>query len=497
LLYPGVTLRDVELELMREEQERELASAAVRDATEDTMTEYLMLGLEIEGQQYVFFFSFYIVKISLFRRRQLAADLSANKSPTTKELTDFVTRRTRISRQVKKLRVLQRKYSPGALQRLSTSSEPVDPTEAERTPLFLPSALAPAESLPPLSVPGLAFSEARLRDAQCNESLGNIRHGLIVKKRLQTYKTLNSRRQHQNTRSRGLVDGQQRKVDLGAATYRQARAARLKLEHVAGASGWRPLEKGDLRLPEDEEEAKRRRQRAMKGKRKEAAQENESGEVRGVPGMGEKTRLVSWIWISAGGAGGVVEEEMHNCVRVEWCKAYARVKRWKEEVLLLQEEMVRCLLTLEWQAGVWDRRAAAAHYTGKVVYMPVHLQGAMALAAKQAAVRRKLAARFRRLWRPLTDRISGSDEGASSESSGMDEDGIAGGEGDPEDEYRNNSASEDESTGGGSGGMEEDGAGEGDGEEDGEGSVDREVDTDARRAEMDELLAMHAPPEEL
>jgi hypothetical protein len=36
-------------------------------------------------------------------------------------------------------------------------------------------------------------------------------------------------------------------------------------------------------MPEDEEEAKRRRQRAMKGKHKEAAQVNESGEVRGVP----------------------------------------------------------------------------------------------------------------------------------------------------------------------------------------------------------------------
>ncbi|KAJ7903747.1 hypothetical protein B0H14DRAFT_3421928 [Mycena olivaceomarginata] len=219
----GSTLRTVELELTREEQEREQASTLVQDAAEDTMTEYLILGLKIEGQQ-----------------RQLAADLSANKSPTSKELTDFA--------------------------------------EAERTPLFLPSALSPAESLPPLSVPGLALAEARLRDGQCNESLGNIRHGLIVKKRLQTYKTLNSRWQHQNTQSRGLVDGQQRKVDLGAATYRQARAARLALAHVAGASGWRLLKKGDLRLPEDEEEAKRRKQRAMKGKRKEAAQENKDGE---------------------------------------------------------------------------------------------------------------------------------------------------------------------------------------------------------------------------
>ncbi|KAJ7303090.1 hypothetical protein DFH08DRAFT_977305 [Mycena albidolilacea] len=482
----GSTLRTVELELTREEQEREQASTLVRDAAEDTMTEYLILGLEIEGQQ-----------------RQLAADLSANKSPTSKELTDFVTRRTRISRQIKKLRVLQRKYSPGALQRLSTTAEPIDQAEAERTPLFLPSALSPAESLPPLSVPGLALAEARLRDGQCNESLGNIRHGLIVKKRLQTYKTLNSRRQHQNTRSRGLVDGQQRKVDLGAATYRQARAARLALAHVAGASGWRLLEKSDLRLPEDEEEAKRRKQRAMKGKRKEAAQENENGEVRGVPGMGEKNRLVSWIWLSAGSSGGVVEQEIHACVRAEWCKAYARVKRWREEVLLLQEEMVRCLRTLEWQAGTWDRRAAAAHYSGKIAYEPVHLQGAMAFAAKQAAVRQKLAARFRQLWQHLTDRISGPDEAASSQSSGIDEDGIAGGGEETDDDYGHQSASEEEPVAGGSGDVpvardkEEDEEDEEDEEEDGEGRADRDADADVRRAEMDKLLAMHALLEEL
>jgi hypothetical protein len=45
---------------------------------------------------------------------------------------------------------------------------------------------------------------------------------------------------------------------------------------------------------------------------------------------------------------------MHTAVRVEWCKVYARVKHWQEEVLLLQEEMRRCLRTLEWQAAVWE-----------------------------------------------------------------------------------------------------------------------------------------------
>ncbi|KAJ7791305.1 hypothetical protein B0H14DRAFT_3500649 [Mycena olivaceomarginata] len=306
LPHAGPTLRDVELELMHVEQERERRSSAALSTSDDTLTEYLMLGLEIEGQQ-----------------RQLAADLLANKNPTSKELTDFVTRRTRVSRQIKKLRLMQRIYSPGALQCLATAADPAEPVESERTLLFLPSGLSPAQAAAPLSVSGLALAEARVRDGQCSESLEAIHHGLT----------------HQNMRSRSLVDNQQQKIDLAARTYRQARAARLALVYVAGECGWRALEKEDLRLPEDEEEAKRRKQREMKGKRKEAAQVNENGEVRGVPGMGEKTCLVSWIWYGAGNMESTVGETMHDSVRVEWSKAYALVKRWRKETRLLQEEM--------------------------------------------------------------------------------------------------------------------------------------------------------------
>ncbi|KAJ7619486.1 hypothetical protein FB45DRAFT_1033340 [Roridomyces roridus] len=385
--HAGPTLRDVQLELTREEQEREQASTDVSAAGEDTMVEYLILGLEIEGQQ-----------------RQLTADLSANRSPTSSELTAFVTRRLRIARQIKKLRAMQRKYSPGALQRLA-SQEATDTPEAERTPLFLPSALPPLHSAPPLSGPGLAAAEARLRDSQCAESLEAVRNGLIVKRRLYTYKNLHARRQHQSTRSRSLVDNQQRKIELAAAVYQQARAARLALVHVAGPADWKELLKADLRLPEDEEEAKRRQQRAMKGKRREAAEVNAEGEVRGVPGMGEKSRLVSWIWMRTGCTDGVLGEEIHSAVRVEWSKAYARVKRWREEEKLLQEEMVRCLLTLGWQAKQWDARGVVTHYTGKRVYSDTHAQGAMVYAARQAAIRRQLAGRFERLWWPLTCRV--------------------------------------------------------------------------------------------
>ncbi|KAF7377131.1 CxC2 domain-containing protein [Mycena sanguinolenta] len=392
----GPTVCDIELELLREEHEKERTLAIPRDASEETMTEYLMLGLEIEGQQ-----------------RQLVADILVKKSPTTKELTDF------------------RKYSPGALQTLAMSEDPSDPPEAERIPLFLPSVLSTAQRLPPLAVPGLAAAEARV----ARRSMRNTRH------------------QHQNMRSRGLLDSHQHKIDVATATYRHARRARIALEDVAGISEWCSLEAADVRMLEDEEEAKRRRQRAMKGKQKEAAQENEYGE-RGV-------------------GGGVLGQEMYEGVRVEWCKAYARVKRWQEEVLLLQEEMSRCLRTLEWQAGTWDKKADTAYYCGKLVYTGTHLDGAKAFAARQAAVRRVLAARFRRLWWGLTNRIEPQPEPASSASSEAEEEDDAGALGDEDDANGSSEEQNDE------------------GEPERAPPVSRE-EMAMRRAEMDELLAIQS-----
>jgi hypothetical protein len=230
---------------------------------------------------------------------------------------------------------------------------------------------------------------------------------------------------------------------------------------------------------EDEEEAKKRKQRAMKGKRKEAAQENEQGEVRGVPGMGEKNRLISWIWQGAGYTGGVLGQELQDGVRVEWCKAYARVKRWREEVLLLQEEMNRCLRTLEWQAGVWDQRATREHYCGRIVYAEAHLQGAMALAARQAAMRRKLASRFRQLWWSA----EGSQAAGSSELSGGEEPDVAfGGHG-----FGNDSGSDDGDEGDSDVEPAGSGAGGAGAEMEGEMSGDELA---ARRAEMNTLLAI-------
>lgn len=79
-------------------------------------------------------------------------------------------------------------------------------------------------------------------------------------------------------------------------------------------------------------------------------------------------------------------------LRVEFCKAYSRVRRWQEQVRLLRAEMDYCLRSLEAQAKEWERRAVIPQFTGE------HAEGASAYAYEQAAVKRIIANRFRVLW---------------------------------------------------------------------------------------------------
>lgn len=83
-------------------------------------------------------------------------------------------------------------------------------------------------------------------------------------------------------------------------------------------------------------------------------------------------------------------------MRVQWTTSYARMERWAEEVELLQEEMRRVVMYLEWKAGHWlekrDTRSAMA--TSSIQ------SGLQAYARKQAAIHHELAVSFSRLWYP-------------------------------------------------------------------------------------------------
>jgi hypothetical protein len=72
---------------------------------------------------------------------------------------------------------------------------------------------------------------------------------------------------------------------------------------------------------------------------------------------------------------------MNLVTRVNWLRAKARSKRWKEEVLILQHEMVWTQMWFEHQQKVWEGRMKGALDTSKV--------GHHAYAAKQARVWRR------------------------------------------------------------------------------------------------------------
>ncbi|KAJ3766072.1 hypothetical protein FB446DRAFT_654334, partial [Lentinula raphanica] len=146
------------------------------------------------------------------------------------------------------------------------------------------------------------------RDGQCSSSLDAIRHSLLVKRRLYTYKMNHVRKQKQSARSRTLLDNQQRKIDLAVATYRHAWKAKCRLVGEESV-GWHKLLQEDVRMLEDDEEERRKEQWLMKSRRKEAALVNEHGDVQGIPGAGESRRVISWIWVTADGHTGLATDK--------------------------------------------------------------------------------------------------------------------------------------------------------------------------------------------
>lgn len=79
-------------------------------------------------------------------------------------------------------------------------------------------------------------------------------------------------------------------------------------------------------------------------------------------------------------------------VRIEWSKSFARKERWREEVILLEEEMRRVLKSLEYETKAWELREAA---TGTARHVG---EGMRAYARRQVVIRERLLERFSYLF---------------------------------------------------------------------------------------------------
>ena len=285
-------------------------------------------------------------------------------------------------RRIKKWQELQLIYMPGAvaspLNTPDDDAEDDDAEMAETIPLLLPSSLDP-ERREKICLQQVAEHERLLRMAQLQDSLVGLRHTRKIRRRLLLNHYTQVTGQRAGTRSCTVLSSVESRIAKSVGRYRIAYRALLQLDPTGNWRGtYLELKDSNNRGP---------------GK--------ESDEV----GIGDGSYFRSWIWQqnprvpdAAGDVGeeGVSEEDVNELLRVEWTTSFARLERWKEEVDLLQEEMRRVVMFLEWRSQDWLAKVEVPQGSPT----PEVQSGLDAYAKKQAAVYHELAVSFTKLWRP-------------------------------------------------------------------------------------------------
>ncbi|KAK7019612.1 CxC2 domain-containing protein, partial [Favolaschia claudopus] len=290
---------------------------------------------------------------------------------------------------ITKFRSLQQIYMPGAASALEDHESHRDPDapppKAEMVRLFMPSDMPTRDGDTHRGcVAGLVDMEAKLRVAQCDNSLASLRARLHAKRHLISFRNTNITGQTRSTKARTLIGEVGERVESYANRYRRGRAALISLKGSEAYPHLRELRPEDVQLDGDAEESDTavRKKLAMIGAGRGARA------PRNAPGTSK--RVMSWIWTAP---GSLDEEMMHESVRVEWSRALARKTRWCEEVMLLREEMRRVLRYLEWQANWWRQRSEL-----RADLSLETAEGLKAYALKQGAWHDKLANFFRAKW---------------------------------------------------------------------------------------------------
>ncbi|KAJ2914795.1 hypothetical protein MD484_g5622, partial [Candolleomyces efflorescens] len=353
------TIQDVRLQMAKEEAED--AAHGVISPHQISLSTCLMTGLDLEEQQ-----------------RTLVQQVQGNKLTTSKQKADLEDKRTALQRRINQWREAQLVYAPCVvtlLPNFDSESDGPTLTRSENIPLHLPSSLPlPLRS----SIPLLVEKERKLREAQCNDALGEIRRQRRILTGLVQFKKLNMAGQGNkpNTRVRSLYNRIQAKITRAEMRYRVARAALATLDpNGEWTSRLRVLKPEDIRGPgKDPEEVSNGRY------------------------------IMSWIWLvprnRSEGPEELKGEDLDESLRVEWVKARARVQRWEEEYLLVQEEMRRSVVYLEWKGDWWRQRARLAAFKSSDV-----AHGISAYAAKQATFCSQLAVRFSHVWEPVLGKL--------------------------------------------------------------------------------------------
>ncbi|KAK7017907.1 hypothetical protein VNI00_018519 [Paramarasmius palmivorus] len=361
----GTNEHDVRLKYaMQEEAEAKLGIPALHEVSPSA---FMLLALNIEEEQ-----------------RQLALDINEDTLVTSLQKTSLVDRRARLSRGLSRLRSIQQVYTPLVLGHLNGSGAP---EAGETGSSVITSIVGLPSSLPEVlrqheSMKRWMEMEIEFRQAQLSSARDAIRIHLFVRSRLHTERSLHVRNQKDSTRAREALSLNDWKIEAFKLKFQAAWRA---LEILVGEEniGWPRLRDEDVRCFNEVDMVAMRSRRRVLGK---GRKDNEE-EPLILPG--ETRKVTSWIW-----KGLDVDREpqaMQDAIRVEWCKAWARKRRWDEELQLVIEEMRRTIATLEHCAKQWQARAI--EWADDAAS-----EGRSAYALRQAFIRSSLAAKFQRLW---------------------------------------------------------------------------------------------------
>jgi hypothetical protein len=189
---------------------------------------------------------------------------------------------------------------------LDSASSPHDHISyPEKTPLHLPSSIPEASRL---AIPGgLADKERRMRTAQADDALAELKRMLRITMGLWDYKHKQvGPSQRASTRTRTMINRYREKINRCADRYRAARTALLTLDPNGDWSRrLQELKAEDIKPPRRDKDDDDR-------KKKSRREEGEGADER------EGTREVSWIWMVQRGEDAdsetqVSSKELDDC----------------------------------------------------------------------------------------------------------------------------------------------------------------------------------------
>ncbi|KAJ7437720.1 hypothetical protein FB451DRAFT_1416704 [Mycena latifolia] len=382
----GLSEVAVHLELKKDEV-AEVADTSASVHTKGT-TAFLVAGMQLEETQ-----------------RRIKTKLKGSRVLITDQNNHVEELRVSFASKLKAFRDVQARHIPGAMQALEEEEEGRDPDDAPPNPediaLWIPSELA-AGARTRGCVKGLGDKQAKLREAQCWNALDDLRRRLHSKRHFIQFRNSHVVGQRQATRSNMLIGQIGERIDSISTKYRQARKALVALKGNAYCEKkqlWE-LTPADVALDEEEEVDTRARHRLAKigsgrfwSRNEPALSKGQTSKTKSKSTGKSGRKKLSWIWTARGGPGEN-EGELHEAVRVDWCKALARKVRWTEEVQLLREEMRRVMRFLEWRARWWEgqRRARGTQISAALE------AGLDAYAARQADLHRKITLCFKTAW---------------------------------------------------------------------------------------------------